>query len=48
MANYGGLPNTGLNLSTPIYLLVGLVMLLVGLAMFLGRQAKLAYLKVRK
>lgn len=31
---YGGLPNTGLNLSTPIYLLVALVCLIAaGLAL---------------
>jgi len=27
---YGALPNTGLNLSTPIYLIVGLAMLAIG------------------
>ena len=28
---YGALPNTGLGISTPIYLLIGLVALIVGL-----------------
>lgn len=28
---YGNLPTTGLNISTPVYLLVGLVMVLAGL-----------------
>lgn len=31
MANYAQLPNTGMNLSLPIYLLVGLVLLVAGL-----------------
>jgi LPXTG-motif cell wall-anchored protein len=33
VANYASLPNTGLNLSLPIYLLVGLTLLIVGLIM---------------
>lgn len=40
MANYTALPNTGLNASLPIYLLVGLVLLLVGLA-------SMAYTKIK-
>lgn len=40
MANYGGLPNTGMNLSTPLYGLVGLVMLIVGaITSFKNRKA---------
>lgn len=31
MANYVNLPNTGLNLSLPIYLAIGLVLLIAGL-----------------
>lgn len=37
---YGGLPNTGLNLSTPIYVLVGLVMLIAS-----GISALIAHMR---